>query len=715
MRIAIGGIMHESNTFSTKPTDRAAFGVQRGEEILRVWREAHHEVTGFLFGAEKFGFDPYPMLFAGATPGGTVTDEAFEELVGELIERLQSAPDMDGLLLALHGAMAVESFPDGDGEVLRRLREAFGSAFPIVVTHDFHANISERLVKDSTALVVYKTNPHVDQRERGLHAAELLVRTIRGEIKPTQALAKPPMLFNILYQNTSKEPLKSIMDAAREIEGWRKVLAANVAAGYQYADVYEMGPSAVVVTDDDPRLAQNAAQRLSDMLWEVREHLVIDLPDAANAVRMAVRESATQKPTVLVDMGDNIGGGSAGDSTLILSELLKQEAEGWVCVVADPEAVQECIKTGVGQSITLNVGGKTDPLHGEPVEIHGRIRNVHDGRYEETEPRHGGKRYHDQGITAVVEVDVRPHIRQLEKQLADLRKENKKTAMQWLGEADWSHPSETALDRVVRRIAMILQAEGCAFMLPDAESGELSVRPLTLGFDDEELPLLARVMQTISQEALRDGRPVLVDNAMEDARLPKEDTALLNIRNVLTIPLVFEGSSIGKVGALHVFNKRFGGNFTPEDARLLTILGRQVAYFIATAQSQNQLSAEERLKLVKHVITETKETDRGFFTDKEDTEDTRMGIPRHLFPPLGPAFLVLTSKREPPFSLEQLRSLGIKPEKQRILVVKAAIAFRAAYQPIAGRIIEVNTPGLTCIDPKRFNYRRVRRPLIGLD
>ncbi|MCS6861689.1 MAG: M81 family metallopeptidase, partial [Abditibacteriales bacterium] len=249
MRVAIGGIMHESNTFSTQPTDRAAFEVQRGEEIGRVWREAHHEVAGFILGAEEFGFDPYPTLFAGATPGGTVTDAAFEALVGELIERLLDAPDMDGLLLALHGAMVVESFPDGDGEVLRRLRQVFGSELPIVVTHDFHANISEQLVKDATALVVYKTNPHIDQRERGLQAAELLVRTIRGEIKPTQALVKPPMLFNILHQNTSKEPLKSILDAAREMEGWRKVLVANVAAGYQYADVYEMGPSAVVVTD----------------------------------------------------------------------------------------------------------------------------------------------------------------------------------------------------------------------------------------------------------------------------------------------------------------------------------------------------------------------------------------------------------------------------------------------------------------------------------
>jgi microcystin degradation protein MlrC len=489
MRVAIGGIMHESNSFSPAPTDLQAFSVQRGQDILAWWRESYHEVGGFIEGSDQYGYEVFPTLMAHATPSGKVTAETFETLVGELLERLKNAPPLDGLLLALHGAMVSEIYPDGDGEIVRRVRETLGDGFPIVVTHDYHANISEQVVKHSTALVVYKTNPHVDQRERGLQAAGILARTMRGEVRPVQALCKPPMLYNIIHHNTSAEPMRSIMQAGRDLEHQPGILAASVAAGYQYADVYEMGPSAVVVTDGDADLAQHEAQRLSDLLWNARDRLAFRLPDAAEAVRLAME--SRQTPVVLVETGDNIGGGSSGDSTFILAELLRQKAEGWVVVLADPQAVQACIRAGIGASVTLPVGGKRDRLHGETLIVHGRVKSLHDGKYVETEPRHGGQRYRDQGLTAVLEIQ----------------------------------PS-----------------------LPELSS-----------------------------------------------------------------------------------------------------------------------------------------------------------------------LLVLTTQREPPTSLHQLLSLGIDPQRQQILVVKAAIAFRAAYEPIAGRIIEVDTPGLTAVNPARFTYQQVRRPLHGLD
>jgi microcystin degradation protein MlrC len=243
----------------------------------------------------------------------------------------------------------------------------------------------------------------------------------------------------------------------------------------------------VVVTDSDPERAELAAHRLSERLWAVREQLVVDLPDAAAAVRQAMESAET--PVVLVDMGDNIGGGSAADSTFLLAELLRQRAQGWVCVLADPGAVEACFQAGVRQPIALEVGGKTDALHGAPVVVEGRVRSLHDGLFEETERRHGAARHNDQGLTAVIEV-----------------------------------------------------------------------------------------------ERHGDGPPNL---------------------------------------------------------------------------------------------------------------------------------LALTSRRQPPFSLRQITSLGIEPRFQSILVVKAAIAYRAAYEPIAGRILEVDTPGVTSINPARFTYRRVR-PLHGL-
>ena len=489
MRIAIAGLMHESNTFSSKPTGLEAFEIEHGNELISTWREAHHELGGFIEGITSEEFEPAPILMANATPSGTVTADAFDHLVGELANHLTEAQPLDGLLLALHGAMVSEEYPDADGEVIRRLRQEFGPEFPIVVTHDLHANISEQAVLNSTALIVYKTYPHIDQRQRGLQAADVLAKTLREEIHPVQRISKPPMVLNIVRQNTNVEPVLSIMNAARELEREPGVVAASVALGYQYADVEEIGPGMIVLTDGDEQLARREAESLTEMLWGFREQLSFDLPGAEEAVQQAI--AGDEWPVVLVEMGDNIGGGSAGDSTFLLKELMGQGADGWVVIMADPEAVERCASEGIGAGLKLQVGGKQDRLHGEPVEVRGRVKCLHDGKFIETEPRHGGVRYQDQGLTAVIEL-----------------------------EAD-----------------------------------------------------------------------------------------------------------------------------KPENA--------------------------------SHVV--------------------------------------LTQKRQVPFSLEQLRSLGLEPENQRMIVVKAAIAYRAAYEPIAGRIIEVDTPGLTTVDPSRFTFRNARAGLWGLE
>lgn len=481
--IAIGGIMHESNTFCETPTDYAAFSQTISRYLLDAWAETHHEMTGFIQGASQYNYTVYPTIMASATPAGPVTDDAFDRLTEILIQHLKAAPKHEGLLLALHGAMVTESYPDGDGEVLRRLRDAFGRDLPIVVTLDQHVNVSEQMVAESTAIVIYKTTPHIDQRQRGLQAAQLMMRILEDGITPTQALGKPPMILNILYHVTSAEPMRSILNAAKALEQDPNVLAASIGLGYPYADVHEVGPSAVVVTDNNPQLAQEEADRLSDMLWGIHDQLTLDLPDAAQAVNQAI--SSEKHPVILVEMGDNIGGGSPGDSTFILAELIKQDASGFVVVVYDPEGVESCIQAGIGGDVSLQVGGKMDNMHGDPVSISGKVRLIHDGQYIETEPRHGGQRYHNQGLTAVVT--------------------------------------------------------------------------------------------------------------------------------------------------------------------------------------------------------------------------------------LGDSSVVLTSRRQTPFSLQQLYSLGIDPKSMRMIVVKAAVAYRAAYEPIAGEIIEVDTPGLTAVNPLHFEYHNVRRPLFPLD
>jgi microcystin degradation protein MlrC len=486
VRVAIAGFMHESNTFNPLRTDRAAFAAQSltfGPALLDEWRHAHHEVGGFLRAVAADKDEPVPLLMAWATPSGPVADAVLDEATDHLIRELQRQRP-DGLLLALHGAMVAESYPDADGEVLSRLRRALGPDLPIVVTLDLHGNVSQRLIDNCNAAVAYRTCPHVDQEECGRRAAALLRRLLRGEARPCQALAKPPLIVNIMTHDTSCQPLKAFMDEARALEGRPGILAVSLLPGFAYADVPQMGPSVIVVTDNDPELARREADQLASGLWEARERLTARLPDAATAVAQALK--ADRPPVVLVDTGDNVGGGSAGDGTVILGELLRQGATDGVVCLYDPEAVRHCATVGVGQEVALSVGGKVDQLHGDPVAVTGRVRVLHDGKYVEPQVRHGGKRTNHMGLTALVEMAS---------------------------------------------------------------------------------------------------------------------------RNVL----------------------------------------------------------------------------------------------------------VLNSLRHPPFSLGQLTCLGVRPELQRLLVVKAAIAYKAAYAPIAGTIIEVDTPGLTAVNPERFLYRHIRRPMFPLD
>ena len=402
MRIAIAGFSHESNSFYSQPTQLEDFGGCEGADLIGQYEGTFHEIAGYIAGAEQFGYELYPLLATSATPGGPVTADTYEHFVGRILSGLEAAPKLDGVLLALHGAMVAEGFPQADGETVRQVRALVGD-LPIAVTHDYHANVPPELVAAADSLIIYKTNPHIDQRERGLQAASILTRQIRGEVQPKMALVKPEVLFNIYFHNTSVAPMQPLMQAAIELESQAGILGCSIAGGYQYADVPYMGPSVVVITDGDEERAQREAERLGEQMWASRDQLKPMVPAPAEAVRLAVASEET--PVCLLDMGDNIGGGSSGDSTFVLEQLLAQEADGWVVSIWDVASAQACFAAGVGGQVQLRVGGKTDDMHGPTLEIAGRVRTLHDGSYEERERRHGGGRYFNQGPTAVVQVE----------------------------------------------------------------------------------------------------------------------------------------------------------------------------------------------------------------------------------------------------------------------------------------------------------------------
>jgi microcystin degradation protein MlrC len=404
MRVAVAGCLHESNTFVRTWTDRRCFvegSLCWGEELVPVWGQAHHEVGGFLTALLQEGVEPIPIGMAWATPGGPVTDDIFEEVCDRFCTTLRRHQP-DGILLALHGAMVTSRFPSADTELLARIRAAVGGDIPIAVTLDFHANVSPEMARYADAIVAYQTYPHVDQWQCGYKAAQLLLHSLRQNRRPVTVVIKPPLFIPILAQETQQAPMSELLRLARQLEQHPGVLAVSLVAGFPYADVPAMGASVVVVAQSEQRtVAVEVAEELAAALWSGRQRLHVPTYTIPEAVQLACTTRNT--PVLLVDLGDNIGGGTAGDGTCLLEELLRQQAQGWLAVLWAPEAVAQACQKGAGASLTVTVGG-TDPRQGSPLTLHGVVRTVHDGRWIETEPRHGGRRFHDQGPTAVLDV-----------------------------------------------------------------------------------------------------------------------------------------------------------------------------------------------------------------------------------------------------------------------------------------------------------------------
>ena len=208
------------------------------------------------------------------------------------------------------------------------------------------------------------------------------------------------MVINISRQNTGDEPLLSLMNEIERIRSIKGVLSVSLGLGFAFSDVEKMGASIVVVTDDDPETAKSIVQYLGRFAWEMRDKFLCELPSPAEAVKEAGLVDGT---VVLMDVGDNVGGGSPGDSTVLLREILEQGLENGLVILTDPEAAQECLKTQIGKPLTLDVGAKQDASHGTPIRIQGKLRGIHKGAFTEDEPRHGGQREFNQGVTAVID------------------------------------------------------------------------------------------------------------------------------------------------------------------------------------------------------------------------------------------------------------------------------------------------------------------------
>ncbi|HEX5164041.1 MAG TPA: M81 family metallopeptidase, partial [Thermomicrobiales bacterium] len=386
MRIVTGGIAQETNTFQWEPTtltdfEKGSSRIERGQQILDL-ANTNLIYGGIVSEALAQGVELIPTTYGHAVPGGRVSREAFESMRDEILAGIRAALPVDGVMLGIHGAMALEHNDDGEGPLITAVRELVGPDVPIIAPLDLHTNLSDEMLAEANAFIGYKEYPHIDMRETGQAAMQLLIRTIKGEVTPAMAHVRVPLIApNQSMVTTWQSALKKVIDRAVEIEAEPGVLSATVLGGFPFSDVPFTGVATIVVADGDKALAQRYANELAQMAWDLREEFTIHPTPIADAIAEAMA-GEPGSVYVLADISDSGASGTAGDGTAVLKGLLEANARSAaVAQIMDRDAVAVCIAAGVGATVTLTVGGKHDGLHGEPVEVTGMIRLIHEGRF----------------------------------------------------------------------------------------------------------------------------------------------------------------------------------------------------------------------------------------------------------------------------------------------------------------------------------------------
>lgn len=398
MKFVIAQMQHETNTFSPVPTPWEEFGPKGpylGRDAYEAMKGKGMAMAAFLDLAEKIGAEVETPVAAWANPSGPVDGKAYDRICDAICEAV--AKGCDAVLLDLHGAMVVaERTDDGEGTLLEKVR-AIAPRTPIAVSLDLHANVTAAMVQNCDVLTGYKTYPHVDQYESGRLAGSILMRMMKGEVKPVMAWGNAPILAQTLRQNTSEGAMKDFVEAARAAER-NGLLAATAFGGFQMADIHDAGVSVVTVADGNKAAARSACDAILDVAWAQKEDFIYRGRPLAQAIAQAKQMGEqTGGPILLLDHADNCASGSTQDTMYVLKEALRQGLSGIaVAPIRDPEAVARMVEAGVGATITLPVGGKMDMpaigRKGEPMVLTGTIRNITDGEYTITGPQFTGMR-----------------------------------------------------------------------------------------------------------------------------------------------------------------------------------------------------------------------------------------------------------------------------------------------------------------------------------
>ncbi len=380
LRACLVRFSHETHSFSPVSTALDDFRPVYGGKVLERARETRTGVAGFADSAREQGVELVPVLSAGAGPAGPVTTDAYETIRAEVLSGIRDAMPVNGVLLALHGAMLTEDLQDPEGDLIYCIRRLVGPDTVVAATFDLHGNISPQMVQDIDLLFAYRTYPHVDGYDQAVNCVRGFVAAAEGQVHPVRHIEKCPWMPHSQNMLTAGGPMAEIEERSLAWEDRDDIINVSPFGGFPWSDTRHVGFSVIVTADGDPDLARRAARDVAAFAWERRHRFTVDWVPVEDALDRAL--GANHQPVVLVDASDNPGSGGTGDTTGLLRALVDGGVtDTVVSLIRDEESVARAVNIGVGSTGRFALGGRLTPDLGPPVEVTATVQTISDGTY----------------------------------------------------------------------------------------------------------------------------------------------------------------------------------------------------------------------------------------------------------------------------------------------------------------------------------------------
>ncbi len=383
--IAVGGFHHETNTFSPAHTPYEEFlkadgwpGLLSGKDLLTVLPALNLPLGGFLNAAQ--GNNIFPTTWANAEPYGPVTRDAFEKISNAILDQLPDPATLDAVYLDMHGAMVAEHVEDGEGELLSLIRNRIGSELPLVISLDFHANLTPRMFEHADVITIFRTYPHLDMAQTGQRVFDLLLQMLSSGKKLAKAYRQVPYLIPLSSQHTGSVPCSKWLQKIEEPQD-DGIDSVDIAYGFPPADIFNCGPAVVTYGNCDTKVSEIAERYLKLMIESESEFEDLVLP-GDDAVKLAIEKGRPGQTIVIADVQDNPGAGGSADTTGVLEALIAQKAQHAVIgSLFDPVAAASAHQAGCGSTISIELGGHNGPAGVIPFQGEFIVETLSDGAF----------------------------------------------------------------------------------------------------------------------------------------------------------------------------------------------------------------------------------------------------------------------------------------------------------------------------------------------